>query len=657
MDFENKYPYTDFHELNLDWILNQMKALAAAWDAYQEQLTGTNGEWPTFKNYIETSWATYQANLTGPTGEWPTFKAAMELAWQQYQNSLTGVGGEWPTFKATMEGEWQQFFDTYLQTLGVVQVTGQSVTDVMSQKATTDTIVATKTELMDKIDGLFEPGLNKCNPDTLVDGYLEATGDISLNLSYKTTEFIDVSNFTNAYAIGKAFRKFLAYDASYNVIADSYIDVDSPASVVPLDPDYKYIRVTFYSSNLNNLMISDTPALVAYEPYHLHAKDGIDYGNTDTKTSVHDYIKNSTEYIGKNKLNPNTLVGGYLEANGVVTPNASYTTTDFIDVSNFQYGYAISVNFRKFLAYDQYKNYIAASYINTDSPAGVVALNSSYKYVRITLYVSNMTDPQLADSATQTDYEPYDLKIIDGVNYLNTETERAVQALIPTVEHNMLYGKKWYACGDSFTQGDFTGLVDGYTFTDQPYMGQMKVYPFFIGRRAGMDVVNMAVGGMTMAHIEGRNNDFCTSVYQNVGADADYITLKFGINDNNQSVPIGTIDDNVDTTFYGAWNKVLAWLIENRPTAKIGIIVTNGLSSNDYAVATIAIANKYGLPYLNEWSGEQVPVLIRSGRTDVLNSIKNIRYLTFRVTESNSHPNVACHEYESTFVETWLKTL
>ena len=55
MGFDNKYPYTDFHELNLDWILEQMKNLAAAWDEYQQNLTGENGEWPTFKSYIETN--------------------------------------------------------------------------------------------------------------------------------------------------------------------------------------------------------------------------------------------------------------------------------------------------------------------------------------------------------------------------------------------------------------------------------------------------------------------------------------------------------------------------------------------------------------------------------------------------------------------------
>lgn len=41
-------------------------------------------------------------------------------------------------FEDYMTGLWSNFFDQYIQTLGVVQITGQSTTDVMSQKAVTD---------------------------------------------------------------------------------------------------------------------------------------------------------------------------------------------------------------------------------------------------------------------------------------------------------------------------------------------------------------------------------------------------------------------------------------------------------------------------------------------------------------------------------------
>ena len=42
---------------------------------------------------------------------------------------------------------------------------------------------------------------------------------------------------------------------------------------------------------------------------------------------------------------------------------------------------------------------------------------------------------------------------------------------------NILYGKKWAVCGDSFTNGDFSG---GYseTFEDGPFAGKYKTYGY-----------------------------------------------------------------------------------------------------------------------------------------------------------------------------------
>ena len=76
MGFENKYPYTDFHELNLDWILEVVKRLES--------------EWPEFKTTLETEWNEYKDELTGEGGEWPTFKTQIETIVNNFIHDVVG---------------------------------------------------------------------------------------------------------------------------------------------------------------------------------------------------------------------------------------------------------------------------------------------------------------------------------------------------------------------------------------------------------------------------------------------------------------------------------------------------------------------------------------------------------------------------------------
>lgn len=52
MEFFNKFPYTDFHELNLDWVLKMLKELDHEWDEFKVLNTITlAGTWDITKNY------------------------------------------------------------------------------------------------------------------------------------------------------------------------------------------------------------------------------------------------------------------------------------------------------------------------------------------------------------------------------------------------------------------------------------------------------------------------------------------------------------------------------------------------------------------------------------------------------------------------------
>ncbi len=243
------------------------------------------------------------------------------------------------------------------------------------------------------------------------------------------------------------------------------------------------------------------------------------------------------------------------------------------------------------------------------------------------------------------------------------------------MENNILYGKKWAVCGDSFTNGNFKGAKeDNFVFKEGPFKGKNKTYGYLIAERNGMKVQQLAVGGMTMATPSDAEftNTFSGGLYRTIEEDTDYITLYFGINDSHHrpksteddgevkkgTIHLGTIHDNGIDTFYGAWNVVIKHLIIHHPFAHIGIIVSNGCENDDYRKAEIAIAQKYGIPYIDLNGDEHTPVMGRSTNESINKEIRDFRTRQFAVDPpKNTHPNVKAHLYESYFIENWLRTL
>lgn len=240
---------------------------------------------------------------------------------------------------------------------------------------------------------------------------------------------------------------------------------------------------------------------------------------------------------------------------------------------------------------------------------------------------------------------------------------------------NVLRGKTWVAFGDSFTQAGYSS-ADGideseYKFQDGPYAGKQITYPYIIGLRNNMEILNKAAGGMSLtkndnAQASGKPYYFADPAalrYEDIPAGTDYITLWFGINDSKTSAAypigstVGTIDDETPETFYGAWNIVLRSLITNHPFAKIGIVITNG-SAPEYTEATRAICHKWGIPYLDMEKDPGVPLMLRvNEREGLCQEVKDLRNAAFRVSASNKHPNTAAQYYQSTFIENWLRSL
>lgn len=303
----------------------------------------------------------------------------------------------------------------------------------------------------------------------------------------------------------------------------------------------------------------------------------------------------------------------------------------------------------------------------------------------------------------------YEIEIPEGVshigfNYRNTDDKNCTfrigkkSALLKEVcikdnsitsqklsfSDNILRGKKWAVIGDSFTLGGGVGV-----FEDGIYEGENKSYPYIIGRRNEMDIQRLFEGGRTICTPRQKNTELKWSynasrnyltyegkdrplaLYKQIAEDVDYITIYLGINDThligigdddesygvNVIADKGTIDSTEITSFYGAWNTVLNWLIINRPFAHIGIIVSNGLGLDEYRQAEIEIANKWGIPYIDLNGDERTPMMLRSTNPAICDAAKNARLNAQRISSTNQHPNSEAYEYESTFIEQFLRTL
>jgi hypothetical protein len=239
-----------------------------------------------------------------------------------------------------------------------------------------------------------------------------------------------------------------------------------------------------------------------------------------------------------------------------------------------------------------------------------------------------------------------------------------------------LFGKKWAVCGDSFTNGGWKAseiTPSDYISEEGLYKGYKKVYGYIIANRNDMQVQWLAKGGRTMAYPSDGTfeNAFVNGMYTTIDSDVDYITLYFGINDSHHesgtsgtddedttgTITLGTIDSTDISTFYGAYQTVLRYLLEYYPSAHIGIIVSNGCDRAAFPEATIEIAKKWGIPYIDLNGDSRTPFMNRSTNTSIASAARNARNNAFRVSATNTHPNAMAQEFEATFIENFLKSI
>lgn len=325
----------------------------------------------------------------------------------------------------------------------------------------------------------------------------------------------------------------------------------------------------------------------------------------DVIAAVPDMVDGVLFEIGTNKYNPDTKVGGYINNDtGNVTSSDDYFTSDFIDVSDFQYGYAFTPKARKILFYDANQNAIASSYYTNETAAGVITLNASYKYVRFSWYKTS-TDVMVCDASTLPGYVPYEIVAKDGVNYLNTETRAKVQQMVgeggkSAQIASYLSGKTIAVFGDSIMHGagnNDKGIAD------------------LLAEKYGMTAADYSVSGATMGvrtddpqYTIDEAHHIAKQVRNAISARIapDLIIFNGGTNDIGGQIPIGTMSavytqPSSESYFADGFETVAYLLTKNFVGVPIVYMRAHNMSSRtyqgqiDYGELGNSIAEKWGI--------------------------------------------------------------
>ena len=590
--FSNLYPYTDFHELNLDWVIKEVKFWSerVGKSIQKIELTGTVG-------LVDTYTITYSDGTTS-TFDVTNGNGIVSIA-------KTGTAGNVDTYTITLtDGSTTTF-----------TVTNGAVTSVNGQTGAVSGL-ATE-ELVNNINRHFDyNNLFTANIEQMVYGYYYTNGAAHLFSPY--SYFILPVTSGTTYT-SKTIMRFVE-SSTTNLATNVY-------SYTPNFTGDLYISV--YNSDIQNWNLTATGVF------------GFDFGTTDK-----DYIDNLIATRAASiHFDPNNLCNRYQDSLVL----GYYYSTEPIAFSVYSY-FVIPVTSGTTYSFKSKYRFI--------SKAGQVIRNTEGQ----SDYTADFTGDLYVTFFT-ADYFDWGI----GVGTADVG-DFAVPNHSAAAKNDILFGKKWAVCGDSFTDGGGTGT----TITGGKYNGQNYTYPWLIGNRTNIDVRQFFRGGQTLAwpaspgsFTNSLTNPTGTYYYQNIPADVDYITIYLGINDNHHSnivgdeyIPLGNITDNTTASYYGAWNTVLSWLITNRPNAHIGIIVTNGIASDDtWRQAQIAIAEKYGIPYIDLNGDARTPAMLRTSNPNIDASVKAALITKWRVSVDNEHPNDAAQLFESTAIEAFLRTL
>ena len=585
--FDNKYPYTDYHELNLDWFMGEFKKLVAEWEE-------TKGEWNTLHDYVQN----YFDNLSVQT-EIDNKINAMIL-----DGTFADIVSPFVTsaLPALVAGQLPDVVAAQISSVVAVQISA-----VVADQLPAVAAAAAAQEVGTWLAAHIDPDTGYVIDDTLTVSNAAAdaktVGDIISNNDdvindFKNINLVKSSNLSiyqtiNNYSLkndGSIENNSLAKLIKYHVTQGSYIYLKFAADTACT---YRFSSSTStgtgsvvgnpYIGSINGFVKVPAGAIYLFAS-QLQTTTDYEAKNSEWVIVNHTNDINNLKFLSnKNKLRLDGIIDGYdyespsytysdhllLKSDGTTSSvsAAVYCVTDYIDIS---------------------------AYYDLKLTAKMDFSNNLYCfYDENNIFMSGLT---AGSGGTETVLNNTRIEIPDGAKYIKVgykNTCKILGSLDSSVTLCNLSGKKWACVGDSLTADNAATTIHYFDIIED----LTQISP-----------VNMGVGGSGYKERESENLAFYQRVL-NIDNDTDVCTVFGSGNDISYHSVFGTYTDNTTDTVAGCINIFLDNYFSICPTAPIGIIAptpwraypttTPNNYMEQYVELLRKIANYRGVPFLD----------------------------------------------------------
>lgn len=594
-------PYTNFHELNLDYFINKFKQIFDEWADLYDTLTTwkntTTTELETWKTQTENDIITWENNIISDLNTW---KSTTETDISSWETATLNALDAWKTattaifeairVEAAGSATAAANSATAAQTAKTAAETAQAAAEAAAASVSTSAAqITTNTNDINDLKAQTEIPYENLDFVT-TEGYIRYS-DGSVNSSSDTnskTNYIDIHNYnkikykrqtTNnaSTVVGMAF-----YDVNREYIAESGI------------------QSLYTTENLEYIWFETNVPISAYYARFTTFQDTETYGDFEVlgkrfiNNIIDDIIDNTENSIANiyNIIKNNPFLNIYsfidiidnyalLPVNGTLDYNVEFITTDYITVDTYD-NLLVNVGSR-FWFYTSDKTPLSTGALANISPIysdiKKITVPDTAKYFRISV--------RKTSESWFNDY-----KYLYGDKPLNDFVEYILSI-------NSDPDIKLYCIGDSITRGMYTDIGDTYSHGPTIYG-----YPYWIGKINNYSIVNLGVSGAGYAN---KGDNATTNgkdiVDNNTFSGANIITIALGVNDykgDTQSIVLGDMNSiSGDGTVIGNMKYMIETLAD--PTSgkakKAQIIIMLPMNENRFSQGDLSTNWAFGYAF------------------------------------------------------------